>query len=190
MTLTFQSPSHHITTVASEPITAPSVAPTDNHGNFGERVPWSKHSRRCYHSSVKILPQQEIKQILYIELGIRENILGGKELRGKRPPSTKSWLWQKEQIPIIWVVLKITIHLFHPLWVWPSMVNNTINSEYGPSKCKERLIHKGDKCDPMSLDLCCSYLIVAGQDGGRKLSCIDGINSTIYYKENSHGHIN
>ena len=27
---------------------------------------------------------------------------------------------------------------------------------------------------------------VAGQDGGRKLSCIDGINTTIYYKKNSH----
>ena len=27
---------------------------------------------------------------------------------------------------------------------------------------------------------------VAGQSGGRKLRCIDGINTTIYYKKNSH----
>ena len=27
---------------------------------------------------------------------------------------------------------------------------------------------------------------VAGQDGGRKLGWIDGINTTIYYKKNSH----
>ena len=29
---------------------------------------------------------------------------------------------------------------------------------------------------------------VAGQDEGRKLSYIDGINPTIYYKENSQSH--
>ena len=40
--------------------------------------------------------------------------------------------------------------------------------------------------DALSSTVPSLQVIVAGHNGGRKLKCIDGINTTIYYKKNSH----